>query len=509
MIEQKGERSDLVEILVVDDNPTSLQLILEVLRKAGYRVRLSVNGTHALLSVAAKQPDLILLDVKMADIDGYEVCRRLKSDKKSRDIPVIFISGLGETTQRIEGFNAGGVDYITKPFETEEVLARVNTHLRLRELTERLEQKVNGRTVELTNANRRLHQEINERKKAEKELLESNKQLQVAKEQAELANRVKTRFLTNMTHELRTPLNAILGYAHILNLDTTIKENLKTGIHIIKESGENLLSRISDIIEMSNIEDKEIELKLTPVNMSMFISVIADVISTRAELKGLQFIFEPAQNLPTGIIADELRLRQLLFHLLDNAIRFTNKGQIVFRVTVLSYQKKDIDKGKQDRYTIRFEVRDTGIGIPSVRLEKIFIPFEQVLETPIGEGAAGLGLSICRQLAHLMGGEIHIESEVGHGSTFWVDLTFPATEMEIPGFPEEVEQIIPPPYEELELLHDLVQRGDMNQLTKKAKCIEALGNEYIPFARKLEKLAEGFQEKAIKVLVEKYWKRAA
>ncbi len=202
---------------MVDDNPTSLQLIMVVLKKAGYRVRLSANGTLALLSVAAKQPDLILLDVKMSDIDGYEVCRRLKSDIKSRDIPVIFISGLGEITQRIQGFNAGGVDYITKPFEAEEVLARIKTHLRLRELTERLEQKVNERTVELTNANRLLQQEISERKKAENELLESNRQLQIAKEQAELANRVKTRFLTNMTHELRTPLNAILGYAQILN----------------------------------------------------------------------------------------------------------------------------------------------------------------------------------------------------------------------------------------------------------------------------------------------------
>ncbi len=163
------------------------------------------------------------------------------------------------------------------------------------------------------------------------------------------------------------------------------------------------MSRISDILEISSIDGKEIELKLTPVNISMLISVITDVISTRAELKGLQFLFEPAQNLPPGIIADELRLRQLLFHLLDNAIRFTNKGQIVFRVAVLSYQKKDIDKGLPSRYTIRFETRDTGIGIPADRLEKIFIPFEQVLETPIGEGAAGLGLSICNRLAHLMG----------------------------------------------------------------------------------------------------------
>ncbi len=415
------------------------------------------------------------------------------------------------------------------------------------------------------------------------------------------------------------------------------------------------MSRISDILEVSRIEDRKIALKVVPVNTSLFLPVIADVISTRAEMKGLQFIFEPAPNLPAGIMADELRLRQLLFHLLDNAIMFTSEGQIAFRVTVLSYQKKDLDKGISDRSTIRFEIRDSGIGIPADQLEKIFTPFEQVLETPIGGGAAGLGLTICRQLAHLMGGEIHIKSEVGHGSTFWVDLTFPAAEMEIAkrvtekiptgykgprkkilivddrpanrsvlvdwlnplgfeiaeaengnqaiaiakevhpdlifmdlvmpekdGFratqeirdiseisdtviiamsasaynvtseeckatgcndflpkpidwqimtnfmekylhleweykevgegveaPEVTELIIPPPSEVLNNLYKLALLGDMRQLTEHAKYIESLGEQYVPFARKLQSLAEGFQERAIMELVEKYWKRAA
>ncbi len=159
------------DILVVDDNPESLQLIFNILSNAGYHVRPAPEGSIALRSVEFEPPDLILLDIRMPDMDGYEVCRRLKSDEKNRDIPVIFISGLGETTQRVQGFNAGGVDYITKPFETEEVLARVDTHLRLRELTLQLEQKVKERTEELVNANEQLQIEISVRKEAEHNLV--------------------------------------------------------------------------------------------------------------------------------------------------------------------------------------------------------------------------------------------------------------------------------------------------------------------------------------------------
>jgi PAS domain S-box-containing protein len=155
------------DILIVDDNPESLQLLFNILRKAGYRVRPAPDGSIALRSVEFEKPDLILLDIRMPQMDGYEVCRRLKSDEKSRDIPVIFISGLGETAQRVQGFNVGGVDYITKPFETEEVLARVDTHLRLRELTVRLEQKVQERTEEL-------QLEMSIRKEAEQNLVLMN-----------------------------------------------------------------------------------------------------------------------------------------------------------------------------------------------------------------------------------------------------------------------------------------------------------------------------------------------
>jgi len=175
MIEQETQKTEQQEILVVEDTPASLQLLTGILTNQGYRVRPASNGRLALRSIDVELPDLILLDVKMPEMDGYEVCRRLKAEERSRQIPVIFISAFGDTAEKVEGFKAGGVDYITKPFEPEEVLARVRTHLRLRELTESLEQKVRERTDKLVATNQQLQREIGERKRAEEELRKSNK----------------------------------------------------------------------------------------------------------------------------------------------------------------------------------------------------------------------------------------------------------------------------------------------------------------------------------------------
>lgn len=182
-------RSSPYEIMVIDDNPTILILLSEILKEKGYMVRPTADGAMALKSVTARVPDLILLDVKMTNLDGFQVCRILKSKAHSRDIPIIFISALDDTEQKIEGFKAGGVDYITKPFQSDEVLARVETHLKLRELTERLEQKVDERTTELTQANIYLQNEIKQRARTECALQQAHDNLEqmVEKRTAEIS----------------------------------------------------------------------------------------------------------------------------------------------------------------------------------------------------------------------------------------------------------------------------------------------------------------------------------
>ncbi len=184
MTESEIKKQNQQEILVVEDTPASLQFLTQVLTSHGYHVRPATDGPLALQSVTVKVPDLILLDVKMPDMDGYEVCRCLKSEERSQKIPVIFISALNDLSEKVHGFKVGGVDYITKPFEAEEILARVKIHLNLKELTEDLERKVKERTEKLTSVNQQLQQEIAERKKAEKALRDSERNLRAIFNQA-------------------------------------------------------------------------------------------------------------------------------------------------------------------------------------------------------------------------------------------------------------------------------------------------------------------------------------
>ena len=186
MSEDKKPTSAREEILVVDDTPASLRLLTELLTQHGYRVRPADDGALALKSVAAKTPDLILLDVSMPGMDGYEVCRRLKADEKSSRIPVIFISAFGDTRQKVTGFEAGGIDYITKPFEAEEVLARVRTHLRLRQAEEALrnahntlELRVQERTAELQASNQALRESEEKARRAFEEIEALKSQLEL------------------------------------------------------------------------------------------------------------------------------------------------------------------------------------------------------------------------------------------------------------------------------------------------------------------------------------------
>ena len=184
MIDPMIQNTDQYEILIVDDAQDSLEILRHILKEHGYRVRPAINGRHALKSVAARLPDLILLDVNMPEMDGYEVCRRLKSKEHSRNVPVIFISAYSDTTKKIEGFKAGGVDYIAKPFEREEVLARVESHLRFHRLAEYREQEVHQRTEELTLANQQLRQQIAECRRVEDKL---SWEIEVNQAEAELS----------------------------------------------------------------------------------------------------------------------------------------------------------------------------------------------------------------------------------------------------------------------------------------------------------------------------------
>lgn len=341
---------------------------------------------------AGLKPDAILLDVMMPRMTGYEVTEKLREKWPADQLPIVLLTAKNQIEDLVIGLESGANDYLTKPISKDELLARLKTHIRISQL------------------------------KAE------SVQLEIEKEAANLASQAKSEFLSNMSHELRTPLNGILGYAQILRRGSNLDESQTSGIEAIYQSGNHLLMLINDILDLSKIEARKLELYPDTLHFSSFITSIVGIIRMRAEQKNVYFFYEAVGDLPSGIKADEKRLRQVLINLLGNAIKFTDEGQVTLRVSMVNAV---ID----EQALIHFEVEDSGVGMTAEQLEKIFLPFEQVGDVKRRAAGTGLGLAISRQLVELMGGEIQVESESSKGSRFWFEITLPIVEVK-----EEVRQ---------------------------------------------------------------------
>jgi signal transduction histidine kinase/DNA-binding NarL/FixJ family response regulator len=240
---------------------------------------------------------------------------------------------------------------------------------------------------------------------------ERTHELKEAKLTADAANHAKSDFLANMSHELRTPLNGILGYAQIL-ARTASDEKQQRGIDIIYQCGSHLLTLINDILDLSKIEARKLELQPVPFYLPALLQSVVEICRIKAEQKGIEFIYQPPDNLAMGIVADEKRLRQVLINLLGNAIKFTDKGSVTFKVEMLL----------GDITNLRFQIQDTGIGMSPQQLEKIFLPFEQVGDSKRQSEGTGLGLTISQRFVELMGSQIQVESQLGVGSKFFFNI---------------------------------------------------------------------------------------
>jgi len=266
-------------------------------------------------------------------------------------------------------------------------------------------------------------------KQAQESLQQANAELVVARDRAEVANRAKSEFLAKMSHELRTPLNAVLGYAQILKRERAITERAALGLNTIEQSGKHLLTLINDILDLSRIEAGRLELDPGVVYLPSFMRVVADIIRVKAEQKDLLFEYDAPPALPRAVRADEKRLRQVLLNLLGNAVKFTDRGRVGLQLALLP------SAGGMTR--LRFEIHDTGIGIPGEQLPRLFQPFEQVSEMNRREGGTGLGLAISRELVRAMGGDIEVASTHGKGSVFSFELEMPTLEADVPAPPRE------------------------------------------------------------------------
>ena len=364
-------------ILVVEDNETN-RVYLNLLLQDDYTVSLAENGAQALrIARTHPRPHMILLDIVMPGMDGYEVCRRLKNDPETKDILIIFFTSLLEEGGEYKGLSMGAVDYIAKPVQPQLLRIRIKQHL---------------------------------------ELLHARENLKNALEKEHQANLAKSEFLANMSHEMRTPMHAILSYANfgLKRIDKVPREKLHEYFHEIKNSGDRLILLLDDLLDLAKLEAGNMRYSMAREDITAVAKRVTGEFMAAAEEKGVRLELIAPDKPVTGWF-DEARIGQVMGNLLSNGLKFSKPGK---KISIsIEYIRHSCGSGKK-RQAIRITVRDQGIGIPQEELGTIFAKFTQSSTTKSGAGGTGLGLAICSQIIQAHRGRIWAENNPDGGASF-------------------------------------------------------------------------------------------
>lgn len=360
------------EILIVDDSPSTLQLLSEIFQQHGYTIRAALSGRLALQSLASAIPDIVLLDITMPDMNGYEICQAIKSNEASKDIPVIFISGLTKSIDVVKGFSVGGVDYVMKPFQVKEVVARVETHVKLR--------------------------------RQQLALQESYAALRTLED-------MRDNLVHMIVHDLRNPLlSANFCLEEITAMkDVPLPPQVRENVNEALVSTHAVMEMVNSILDVSRMEDGLIPLNLEPCDL---IKLSQDAIQSTLPLLKSRHITLESELESVTVKADRNLITRVIRNILSNAIRFTSETDGEIHIGA------GIDEGMA-----RITIRDNGQGISPDYHRKIFEKFFQVNCALSGERhSTGLGLTFCKLAVQAHGGRIGVQSEEKKGSLFWFDL---------------------------------------------------------------------------------------